>query len=318
MLNAIQYTKEVRMPIFDAALAFALTMLLVSTVVSAIVTFLQYLAKLRRSEMKKMLEAYYENELQPVIKREMVRLKDCLDCETAAHLQSLASEVKTPCLFNELETKTLVSATTAEMTERLKRSPLGIELITRLGEKAESVFNELGKRYEAIGDKFTLSFRNKSRWWATGVAVFLALVLNIDSLFIIDSYIKNQGLREAVVAQRDTIEKNYKDLVDMFDEEKVTVTKDDVEQAFSQSQGQITMLTGIGLPLGWSYFPHIGFKDAATNEFTSRDNIQGWSFWALGILLTGGLAGLGGPFWYDVVAGVSRVVDSARKTKDQK
>ncbi len=305
------------MPIFDAALAFALTMLLVSTVVSAIVGFLQYLAKLRSSEMKKMLEEYYKNELQPVIKREMVRLKGHIDDKAALHLQKLAGEIDTSCLFADVDTRKLVAASTAEITERLKRSPLGTELMKKLGDKADVIFSELGKRYEAIGEKFTLSFREKSRWWATGVALILALALNIDSIFLMDSYIKNQGLRDTVIAQRDAIEQNYKDLVASFDGQKETVTKADVEKAFQESQTQITTLTGIGLPLGWTYFPHIGWKAQATQEYMSRNSVQGWTFWALGILLTAGLAGLGGPFWYDVVGGVSRVVDSARKAKSQ-
>ena len=303
------------MPILDAALAFALTMLIISTVVSAFVGLIQYVAKLRRSEMKKMLEEYYKNELQPVIKREMVRLKDVVDDTAAAGIEKLAKETTTSTLFTDVDVNKLVDASTADITERLKRSALGTELMIKLGDKADSVFDELGKRYEAIGEKFTLSFRNNSRWWASGVALILALVLNIDSIFIMDSYIKNQGLRDAVIAQRDTIEQNYKDLVSSFDAQKDTVTKADVEKAFSESQDQITTLTGIGLPLGWTYFPHVGIKDSTAEEYMSRNNTRGWTFWVLGILLTAGLAGLGGPFWYDAVGGVSRAADSARKEK---
>ena len=40
--------------------------------------------------------------------------------------------------------------------------------------------------------------------------------------------------------------------------------------------------------------------------------------WILGIVLTGLLAGLGSPFWYDAVAGLSRVVKNAGKVKGAK
>jgi hypothetical protein len=303
------------MPILDAALAFTLTMLIVSTVVTALIGFVQTLAGVRKTVMKEMLEEYYKTELLPVIKREMVRLKNVVDQNTATQLEQLADKTDTSKLFSDVEMKKLVDASTAEITERLKRSPLGTELMTKLGAEAEFVFNELGKRYEAVGEKFTLSFRNNSRWWASGVALILALVLNIDSIFIMDSYIKNQGLRDVVIAQRDTFEQNYKDLVSSFDAQDDTVTKEEVEKAFSESQDQITTLTSVGLPLGWKYFPHVGWKDSAAEEYTSRDNSRGWTFWVLGILLTAGLAGLGGPFWYDAVAGVSRAADNARKGK---
>jgi len=305
------------MPILDAALAFALTMLVVSTVITALVGFLQTLAKTRRNVMKEMLEEYYKKELQPVILRETIRLKGVIDDATAAKLKELAGEVNTSKLFTDKEIKNLVEASTSEITERLKRSDLGTKLLTDVKTEADSVFNELGERYEAIGDKFTASFRKNSRWWASAVALVLALALNIDSIFILDSYIKNQGLRNAVIAQRDTIEQDYKDLVSSFEGQDDTVTRKEVEEAFSESQSQITTLTGIGLPIGWTYFPHVGLKDNQAEEYTSNNNTRGWTFWVLGILLTAGLAGLGGPFWYDAVGGVSRAADIARKKQQE-
>jgi hypothetical protein len=319
------------MPILDAALAFALTMLVVSTVITAIVGFLQTLAKTRRNVMKEMLEEYYKKELQPVIKREMIRITGAANNELAAELEKLASEINTSKLFTDKEIKNLVEASTSEITERLKRSDLGTKLLTDVKTEADTIFDELGKRYEAIGDKFSASFRTKSRLWASGVALILALALNIDSIFIMDSYIKNQGMRDVVIAQRDTIEQNYKDLVASFDAQKETATKEDVEKAFSESQRQITTLTGIGFPIGWTYFPHVGWTinkakdnqtendkdkiEQAAQEYQSKNNPRGWTFWVLGILLTAGLAGLGGSFWYDAVSGVSRAADIARKKR---
>jgi hypothetical protein len=300
--------QEVTMPILDAALAFALTMLVISTTVTGLVHLLHLGAKTRRNVMKEMLEDYYKKELQPVIGREMVRLKGVVNAATEAELKKLAGDVDTSKLFSAEEIPNLVEASTSEIIERLKRSELGTKLMTDLKTEANTIFDELGKRYEAIGDKFTASFREKSKWWATGVALILALALNINSIFIMDSYIKDQGLRDAVIAQRDSIERDYTDLVSSMKAEGDTVTKKQLEDAFSTSQNQITSLTGIGLPIGWTYFPYVGFKDG-----TAKD----WILWVLGILLTGGLAGLGGPFWYDAVRGISRAADAARKKKQE-
>jgi hypothetical protein len=37
--------------------------------------------------------------------------------------------------------------------------------------------------------------------------------------------------------------------------------------------------------------------------------------WILGILLTGVLAGLGAPFWYDTVVGISRIAERSSNAK---
>ena len=305
------------MPILDAALAFALTMLVISTTVTAFLSFGRFVAGTRRDVMRKMLEEYYTKELQPVINREMVRLKGVVNATTEAELKKLAGEVSTSKLFADVDVSKLVEASTSEITERLKRSDLGTKLMTDLKNEADTIFDELGKRYEAVGARFTVSFRTKSKWWATGIALVLALALNIDSIFIMDSYIKNQGLRDAVIAQRDSIQQDYTDLVSSMEGQDDTVTKKQLEDAFSTSQNQVTTLTGIGLPLGWTYFPHVGLTDSQSKEFTDKNNTQGWTFWALGILLTAGLAGLGGPFWYDAVSGISHAADAARKKKQE-
>jgi len=62
------------MPILDAALAFALTMLVVATAVTQIVGLLRNTAKLRNAELQKMLPEYFNKELKPVVDRELNRV----------------------------------------------------------------------------------------------------------------------------------------------------------------------------------------------------------------------------------------------------
>ena len=58
----------------DAALAFALTMLVVETAVTQIVSLLRTTANLRRDKLQKMLTEYFNNKLNPVVKRELNRV----------------------------------------------------------------------------------------------------------------------------------------------------------------------------------------------------------------------------------------------------
>ena len=305
------------MPILDAALAFALTMLVLATVVTQIVRLLRNTAKLRSAELQRMLTEYFAQELQPVVQRELNRLKKNITGDVASKLSEKANSFNESELFDQNELATLIEVSTEELTERLKRSTLGQTLLTELGDHAQGVFDELGRRYEVVGDRFTESFRRHSRRWATGVALVLALAVNIDSVHVIDSYIGNEGMRRGVIAQRDTFVEDYNALVESLDEEeaKDSVTKEELEQAFRDSQEHFDVLTSGGFPIGWSFFPHSGFQDEKSKDFQRRNNFGGWLMWLLGISLTSVLAGLGAPFWHDTVTGISRVAQSARAVK---
>lgn len=308
------------MPYLDAALAFALTMLAVATLVTSIVRLIKNTATVRREGLKKMLEEYFAAEFKPVIQRELNRLKKGVDEKVTAELEAALNQYDISIEVNKAEAEQLADLATDELLERLKRSNLGQKLLTDLGDQAQAIFDELGKRYEVVGKKATESFRVNSKKWATGIALALALVVNIDSIYIANTYINNASLTQAVIAQKDAFVEDYNALVRTLEEEedKETFTKEQLKQAFSDSQEQLKVVTGSGFPLGWSYFPHSYFQGAASKEwgksqdFQNRANLLGWLSWITGVLITAVLAGQGGPFWYDVVASISRIVQSTR------
>jgi hypothetical protein len=305
------------MPILDTALAFALTMLVVATVVTTIVSALKNTAKLRNAVLNEMLKEYFYTEFKPVIERELCRLKKDLSQEAAIQLNSKAANLRRNVPFSQAELARLVRVTTEELTERLKRSDFGRELLSELGDKAQPVFDELAKRYEVLGDKYTDSFRSRSRNWAMLVALALALVFNIDSIHMVDSYIRHEGMRQAVIAQRDAFEQDYNTLVASLDgsDDSATISRQQLEESFSNSRAQLNILTNAGFPIGPTYFPHVCREDGETLECRQRNSLGGWALWVFGIGLTAGLAGLGAPFWYDAVRGISRAVEGTRMTR---
>jgi hypothetical protein len=263
-----------------------------------------------------MLKEYFYTEFKPVVERELSRLKKVLSQEAAVQINSNAANLRRNVPFSQAELARLVTVTTEDLTERLKRSDFGKELLSELGDQAQPVFDELAKRYEVIGNKYTDSFRDSSRNWAILVALALALVFNIDSIHIIDSYIRNEGMRQTVIAQRDAFEQDYNALVASLEGEdnSATITKQQLEESFSNSRAQLNVLTNAGFPIGPTYFPHVCRQDGKALECQQRNSLGGWALWVLGIGLTAGLAGLGAPFWYDAVRGISRAVEGTRTT----
>jgi hypothetical protein len=304
--------------ILDIALAFALTMLVVAMVATRVVRILNHVLRLRNDEFNKMLKEYFEKELHPVITRESHRLKKRIDDNIAAQFTNAAKELQIKDIFHNEELGKLVEASTEELIERLKRSSLGQKLLTELGEEANIVFNELGRRYEVVGEKFTESFKKHSRYWATIVAFFLALTFNVDSIYILDSYIKSEGMRQNVIAQRDALIESYNGLKKSLeqDTEKAAVTKTDLENAFGDFKEEINVFENGAFPIGWSHFPHSALMGDGSDDFKFRNSDSGWIMWVAGIILTAFLGGLGAPFWYDTVSGVAHFTQRTR-TRNQ-
>ncbi len=334
------------MPILDAALAFSLTMLVVASIVTMLVSAIHWILRARRKRVKQMIADFLEKEVVPVADREIKRLSAQLaeDGVEAIRTQAvaLAGEARNDVFARE-NLDQMAKLTTSDLKEELKRSPLGGELLTHLGDRAEPVFDEFAKRYEAVAGRYALKFRSDCRWMTTIFALIVAVGLNIDSFFILDCYLKNQAARDIVVGQMDAILETYETRVaaavtslNATESEsglaatEPTASGDSVEEfkaAYRETSETIESLLGFGLPVGWEYFPYsqknplmvlgiakspLETEPVQAGVFTDDRTLESpgdLAKWFAGIILTGLLAGVGAPFWYDLVTGISRARD---------
>jgi hypothetical protein len=166
------------MPILDAALAFALTMLVVATVVTQLVRLITTLANKRSATLKLMLANYFTEECHEVVERELNRIKKSnLSAHTAITGATLPpggagvawsspeAAAAARKYVNDKVAGNEVDIPTSKLIELLKRSDMGKVLLQNLGNEAQAVFDELGKSYESVGDKFTEFYRSYSRRW---------------------------------------------------------------------------------------------------------------------------------------------------------
>ena len=310
------------MPYLDAALAFALTMLAVASLVAQVVQRIRNTTKLRREGLQEMLKEYFSTELKPVVDRELNRLKTIAGDKVSATLKETLEKFNAGPLLEKIKAEGHADMSTEEILERLKRSDLGQDLLTKLGDKAQAVFDEMGKRYDVIGKKASESFRVASKKWTIFVAIAVALILNVDSIYIANTYINNEQSRQVIIAQNEAFIEDYNTLSKTLAEEEAqeTFTREELEQAFHESRDQIESVQNAGFPIGWSYFPHSYFQGerGSSTDFQERNTAVGWFSWVLGIILTVVLAGMGGPFWYDVVSGVSRAVKNQHESTKKK
>lgn len=289
------------MPLLDAALAFSLTMLVIATLVSTLVQVIHGLLGIRQSEFRKMLTTFTQTEIQPTIDRELSRLSSRFTAETIAeiktNLNAETAQVAADLIQNHADHLHMSSA---NLVELLKRTDMGDKLLTQLGDQADAVFNELAQRYEAVGQKFTASFREYSRRIAAVITLVLALALNLDSINIARQYMSNQAQRQAVLAKYNQVLVHQEKIPGTDNPEQLQENLAQLKQSITEANTQLDALNTAGFPIGWTYFP----GSATTTVVPGSRTIGVWMLWSFGILLTTVLVGLGTPFWFDVVRGL--------------
>lgn len=289
------------MPLLDAALAFSLTMLVIATLVSTLVQVTHGLLGIRQREFRKMLDDFAQTEVQPTIDRELSRLSSQFTAEAIVeikrNLNADAAEVATRLIHEHAEQMHLSSA---DLVELLKRTDMGDKLLIQLGNHAQAVFDELALRYEAVGQKFTTSFRKYSRRLAAIITLALALVLNLDSINIARQYMSNQAQRQAVLEKYNQVLTHQQSISGVENQAQLQQTLDQLKQSITEANAQVDALNTAGFPIGWTYFP--GSMAAVVAPGSRTPDM--WLLWIFGILLTTVLVGLGTPFWFDVVRGL--------------
>ena len=296
------------MPILDAVLAFAITMLLVATAATQLVNLLINTASMKAGEMKKLLTHCFNEEIAPVIELETKRLATTVGDQILTELNEVASRFSHDELLAVVQAEKTTFISTEEYIDYLKQTDLGKSLLEKLGNEASKVLDELGRRYETVGRKFSEEFKKHSRVWATVMACGLAVTLNVDSIHVAGAYLDDPALRGRVVAQAEAIMEKYVTAAP----QATTVSPgsaEDFQQSLQAARNEIDMIKSASLPIGWGQFPHaqLFFGEANDVSVDKLNDSWRWFTWVLGVILTGILAGLGSPFWYEVVRGVTRL-----------
>jgi hypothetical protein len=392
------------MTYLDAALAFAITMLAISTVATQITNWIRNALGIRNDILKRMVGTFLKKEFRLVLDAEMCRLQSELE---KGHADRIKESLRSPpsespdvensnsdekslefeakkgliewlrnlaikiesfgawiarCDFmkytpDKVRTRSLAQEdlidaastfilkqvdelkemSSEDLIAELKKHEMGRTLLTELGNKANGVFDQIARRYDAFGARVTESFKRSSQSWATGIAFLCALVLNIDSIFVAQSYVKNKEMRDGVIANLPAVASAYSNAVAQANEldkaAKTNVAQNSsnavaaaavtnqfasLNKSYEELQNSVKQLSGMGIPIGWDYFPHCLLlqKDGCSPAELSRGTCGGSIKWLLGCCITGLLAGLGAPFWYDVILGIQKIAKSSKPKKE--
>ena len=329
-----RFQVESEMPYLDAVIAFAITMLAVATIVAAIVRYidstLPKLPGILRAWLKgwigdrieifgQMMDDFIKNELTHIIEREF-------------HPEDPkgAAEQAINWVTGQLQSEEgLIHVENADLIDKLKQTDLGAKLLN-IPNRAEEVFNEIARRYAAVEKVYSDKFRANTRWVTSIIALVIALALNIDSTSIAAAYLRNPALAATVAAKSDSVIAEYEANAEKLKglppqnpqdpagkpptDEQMQKDLKEVIDSGKAIQKKLEALNTSGFPFGWDFFPY----GQNTTQFGAKfSSGLRWANWILGIGLTVVFAGLGAPFWYDVIRNLNNVARSSSATKSR-
>lgn len=253
------------MVLLDAALAFALTLAALATVVTIIMEILLRFIGLRKKDQVEVIKRLYDEVLS-----EDTGLT-ARDVEKRWEVVRRVLEnpfAKKPMKRSESEQAYWGTAGSGIYTdvslEHVLRRFIEIDEIKKTYEHAHqqlrAKLTELSQKYEEYCSAVGAQFADNARWWSLVFGVLLALVMNVDGVRLFQSYMENPERAALIIAQMDPILEQVEEAQAKLDAavtagvDKRTVAE--LEAAAGRLQEQLTAVQEPDLPIGQLFYPH--------------------------------------------------------------
>lgn len=272
--------------IIQSFIAFAVTMLALSTLVTVLLEAASRLLWRRHRILKRMLVRVYEEDISPVL--DMLKApdngtnnQDKKDLDTQAQIEFVNQIKVSPfqpekdknVIFGKLVWLTSWLTTTnsdqisrEEFIRRFARSDMGGRL-SDSALNAEVLVEQLGRTYDEMATGAREYMKNSSAVFSLLIGIFVALAMNIDASRLLQYYIDNPAVSQAVTNDADRFLTGYKDAQAKLAELDKNLQKgEDLDpNALAKNTSELKNLLGVlnpeqlvlgeGLPIGASYFP---------------------------------------------------------------
>lgn len=352
------------MDLLNALLAFSVTMLVFSTMAMAIVEVYYRWGNVREKYFEKMIGVLFDELVWPRVKRlvspvkeqdahrkkfvaAMVSVSGLTQLDISEEYQQKGTEV--------IQTKTSAKKRTerlsaVEFSQRFARTECGVALIQAGEEKAKTLMLDLARHLDGISSGSTSNFKQISRSLSLWAAIPLAVLLNVDAIYLFKSYATDRELSERLVklapqaaanfeAQQENIKQLQVKITEKSATDRNTINKllTDTQNSKDELENIALSLQETGVPVGWQYFPYCKKVGLSTNDIDNSQagtgrpsgleyadkrcpragpvswvNIGNWVSWLLGLILAIILIGQGSPFWFGVFQKLSWAVQMLR------
>lgn len=304
----------------EAGLAFAVIMMVFSTMVSVIIETGHRFMRIREKGLQRLIAQVYEDVIWPRLPNHLDEKKastndfvERMTCTRFLPVFKGVTGVKT-YLYRAVNAKQLKSLTTLEFIERLAETPAGRGLVSeaeRRGRKyLETFLKDLASKYEDFGESATEYFKRRARLVSVLVAIGLAFSLNVNAIHVFKSFLVDKNARQAIIEQGNSVAAGLKEQEAALQELIKAGGKDkkknfeEIEKNVRELRETAKTLAATGIPIGWETAPWNGpaWVEKENNDnktLPDAGNVWLLLMWAGSVLLAGLLIGLGGPFWFD-------------------
>jgi hypothetical protein len=374
------------MQLIESALAFAITMLVLSLIVSSLVEMIHRTFSMREAGLKYVLDRMFDQvlkgylpNLDPQSDEFKTFKKSFVDRMSANRAPMGVSPDPTPdkasgtqkkegWTFGLWDGRDLTSLTTKEFMERLgtidpdelgkairaaneKANELAAKAGALAADASDAVLKDIAQKFDALGKDATEYFAGRAKLLAVLVAIGLAFFAHVDAVDLFRTYLGDPNARQKVIEQTQSVTAQYKAAEDAAKALKevsavapaaVTPSADaikaqvdklgkDWQAAIGNVNSTVKQYQDLGMPLGWTE-DRIKNAGMALKVWTCPGDTEFWTLqgdckdevknvWFqvptnlklyFFLILGGLLIGLGSPFWYDAVTGLTNIRSVAR------
>lgn len=336
------------MDYLEAAMAFAVAMVIFSTIATGVVELIVRVCAFRERVLRKTLESLYATIILPWVRAKRAELEAANAAADAKALAAAPTDDPAQFVSRMLANPThkhwidhrwqgslahssrIDALTTIAFAERLARTDVGRLVLQEVKAGSDLVLTDLCRSFERFGRASSEVFRKWAQVTSICVGVAVAFAVNIDAGRLVGAMLNDPELRTTLIQQAEAAreaseaaEASLSKVQAMGEADQLS--QDQVEEIKAATAGllaEVSAAQALGLPVGWRYFPYCQTDQPATTggyvSCGAWDDASGWdkvlavARWLALTTVAGVLIGLGGPFWFKVFSSLSQVAQLLR------
>lgn len=291
------------MAMLEAAMAFAVTMIIFSTITTGIVEFIHRIAGVRSKTLKNMARQLFDDYIWPRLNDSLDRLaNEREDAAKRRHGDTFVAKLTD----NPLKTrgkkpegtvlsqavaaagiggdayfgKDIESLTQLSFAERLARTDVGSAIMAQGEEQLDDLINDFARTFDRLGRAASEFLGARARSLSIVVGIVLALAANISAGRLVTALMEDPDLRAGLIEQADQIAQEnreaMKNLQDVAAQAKAGTLQGEqlskaIEDASDAVSQKLKSLESAELPIGFSYFPHHCLPGVSGRELTTDE-----------------------------------------------
>ena len=201
------------MPLIEAFLALALSMLALSMAATLIIDFIHRQLGTRASKLKEMLEEYYDSELKAVVETKLRNTAGNV-CENKDEFvkKLLTNPIAEKSSFLLKRLKKQVNLPTEEFLKKLANTDVGKAIKEKSEAEIDEMVDSLSLMYEQFGTAASDAFKRRAQLWSFVAGIVVAFALNVNAVLMLKGYMDDPVVRDRVLAQAQELEERFQQM----------------------------------------------------------------------------------------------------------